>query len=159
MINTIDKVGHRGWLLALAGVTSLSLLALAGPVVAADDDHKADAEKTVIIKVIKRGPDGKSEESTTISEGAAVKMLEKCADGQKFESDTETKGENGERRRTRIVLCPHDEHGRQAALEGLESARKRIAEDTNLTAEQRDKVLATLDAEIAHAKSAANKSP
>jgi hypothetical protein len=159
LINTIDKAGHRGWLLSLASVTSLALLALAGPVVAADEAPKTGPEETVIIKVIQRGKDGRTAENNALPDGAPVKMLGKCSAGKKFESDTETKGANGEVRRTRIVLCPHGEHDQKSTLQGLESARKRIAEDPNLTIEQRDKVLATLDQEIARAKGAQTQTP
>jgi hypothetical protein len=159
MINSIDKAGHRGWLLALAGVTTASLLALAGPVIAADEAPAAAPEKKVIIKMIKRGPDGKVEESSTISDGATLKMLEDCGVGKKFDSDTETKDANGDVRRTRVVLCSRGAPDQKASLEGLEAARKRIAEDTELNAEQRAKVLAALDAEITRAKGAQTQTP
>jgi hypothetical protein len=159
MINRIDQAGNRGWLFVLAGATSLALLALAGPVIASDGDPKAAQNETVIVKVIKHRQDGKPADDKAFSEGATVRMLEKCGAGKKVETDTETKSDNGEIRRTRVVLCSKGTHDSKAMIEHLEATRKRMAAETQLTAEERTKVLAALDAEIARAKGAANTTP
>jgi hypothetical protein len=159
MINTIDKAGNRGWLAVLGGATTLALLALAGPVVAADGDPKAEQNETVIVKVIKHRQDGTREDDKAFSEGATVKMLENCGAGKRVETDTETKGDKGEIRRTRVILCAKGTHDSKAMVEHLEATRKRMAEETELSAEERAKVLAALDAEIARAKGAETKTP
>lgn len=159
MIDTIDRAGNRGWLMVLAGATSLALLALAGPVVAASSETSAGPGETVIVKVIKHRSGDQGADSKALSEGATVKMLENCGEGKKIETDTETKSDTGEIRRTRVVLCARDAKDGRSMVERLEATRKQMAEETNLTAAEREKVLATIDAEIARLKSPGSPAP
>ncbi len=60
--------------------------------------------------------------------------------------------EGDEQTKTRIVLCSKGSTPTERA-EGLQRARDRLAEDSQMKAEHRDRVLATLDKEIARIRS------
>ncbi|WP_300975396.1 hypothetical protein [Sphingomonas sp. LHG3406-1] len=80
-------------------------------------------------------------------------MVADC-DGEKF--STEAEGEkDGKAVKTHIRLCTKGKGNPAAAIEGLERASKRVAENKELPADVRDKVVASLNAEIARLK--ANK--
>jgi beta-lactamase regulating signal transducer with metallopeptidase domain len=85
---------------------------------------------------IRRGPDG------------AVELPRGCADGDALANVDEQDGD----RRTRILLCGPGEAGAGNRVEALERARARIAENQDLGAEHRARVLAALDRAIAEAR-------
>ena len=73
-------------------------------------------------------------------------VLEQCGGGDRTEVN-EGNGNN----RTRIILCSRGDGERSAAqrAEALERARARLAGDDDIPSEQRQRVLAAIDREIA----------
>jgi hypothetical protein len=57
--------------------------------------------------------------------------------------------EGPDNERTRVILCTRGERTPVQRAEGLQRARDRLVEDTHMTADQRQRVLAAIDLEIA----------
>jgi beta-lactamase regulating signal transducer with metallopeptidase domain len=101
---------------------------------AGDGDHSAHREGAVRQFTLRRGEDGE------------VELPENCRDGGELVNVDERDGDN----RTRFILCGHgddDSPAGRAAM--LETARERVAASERLNEEQRARILAGLDAEIA----------
>ena len=101
---------------------------------AGDGDHSAHREGAVRQFTLRRGEDGE------------VELPENCRDGGELVNVDERDGDN----RTRFILCGRgddDTPAGRAAM--LERARERVATSEHLGEEQRARILAGLDAEIA----------
>lgn len=117
--------------------------------------RKKDGERTVERRVI-RGARGnamptEAEIAAMIPEIDIKHIKGKCDAAEPVVSETRT-DENGQRQKIFIRLCGDREMARDArasALDGLREARTEIAQDEEMPASIRAKVVANLEAQIA----------
>lgn len=95
---------------------------------------------------IRRNSDG-----TTTTEGLdpeTASRITGCLDGnQALNVNEEASGQ-----RTRVVVCTRGEGGGANAVEALQRTRERIAADSEMSAESKQRVLAEIDRAIARAR-------
>ena len=77
-------------------------------------------------------------------ENGEVVLPERCNDGQELANVDERTGDE----RTRVILCTRGEADAATRLEQLQQVRERMAGNSELSAEHRDRVLAAIDREI-----------
>ena len=135
---------HARW---LGGIAAAALVFAGASIALASDASapQADAQETIIVKIVKQ--DGHA------TMGHEVDATEHCG-GMKPQVDTseDTKGDDGNIRHARIVICNHSGHGDGDMLSALEKARARLAAVTELSDDAKAKALASLDQEIARLK-------
>lgn len=155
---TMLKTHRRSRARTIGGAATLAALlvgGLAGTASAAQDKPEAKTERRVIIKRVE-SKSGERHQDIVV-EGRSLAELESKCDGIKSESDVTT-GADGEKKRTRILICGKDGEGatksRAHVLEGLENAKAELAKDDKISAEHRARVIAQLDQEIARLKAA-----
>lgn len=105
----------------------------------------ADAERQRVIVMTHRGGDGHhGGEALRLHTPNGELVVPDCHDGQATNVDETTGGE-----RTRVVLCERGNATPAQRAERLQRARDRLAGDSELSAEQKARVTAALDREIA----------
>lgn len=72
-----------------------------------------------------------------------------CGEGERFEAN-----EGDDNNRTRVILCSRGNATPAQRAERLQNVRERLAGDDDLSAEQRQRVLAAIDREIARLRGA-----
>ena len=112
-------------------------------------EHHGDAAPTehrerVIIMNHGAAGDHAHGEASAMHHGATEVVIPDCAGAQRDEIN-----EGTDNNRTRIVLCNRGEATPAQRVERLQHARDRIAADTELSAEQKARILAMLDQHIA----------
>lgn len=153
--------GHKNSRLRmLGGAAAVALLAGAGLTLGAPglahpqpEGEKAQKSERIIIRTHKGGAEsagGHGDHATHIRRihGDGEHVIPDCEGGQRTNVD---EGSDGER--TRIVLCSRGDATPAQRLEHLQRARERLANDSDLSAEQRARVTAALDREMARLRS------
>ena len=146
----------------LAGGGAVALLAgaaltLGGPGAAhphAEGEEKERRHRVVVVE--KHGEHAEHRDGAVRTfrmrrgEGGDAEHLEGCGEATEVFNDSSEEGE----RRSRMIICARGDVTPAARLEMLENARSRLAEDSHLSEEQRARVSAALDREIARLRTA-----
>ena len=98
-----------------------------------DGDHAAHGEGAVRQFTLRRGENGE------------IVLPEGCSEGEPLANVDETDGNE----RTRVLLCGRGDGAPADRVERLQRVRDRLAQNEELSAEQRQRVTAALDREIA----------
>ena len=110
-----------------------------------ESETKSRTERIVIMNHKADGPAGDAEHQVRIRRGEGGEVvIPDCAEGDRTEV-----AEGGANERTRIVLCNRGTATPAERAERLQRARDRLAQDSDLSAEQRSRITAALDREIA----------
>ena len=110
----------------------------------AAQDQEGEQTQKIVIREINGDPS-----KARLPEELRVKV-EKC-DGQPIEANAEGKNDEGKLQRTRIVLCAKGD-GKEVA-DRLEKSLGRIESSTDMSPENKAKILADLRAKIAELRS------
>lgn len=165
-LNQVDQLKRRlkmlqthrkGALRTLGGIAAVAALAAAGALLGSPgiahphpEDGKQERRERIIIRTDQHGGDataGHGEHRVEIRRGANGEIVEpSCGDGQRTNID---EGAGADGRRARIVLCSRGNATPAQRVEHLQRARDRLANDTDLSAEARQRVTAAIDREIA----------
>lgn len=78
-------------------------------------------------------------------------LIADCKDGRRFETEA-AGGKDGDKGRTKVMLCTRGDKGPGDMTEALERAAKRISENKDMPADVRARVLGSLNDEIARLK-------
>ena len=140
----LRMLGGAAAVTLLAGVTAtFGAPGLAHP--HPEGDTKSRTERVIIMNRKADGPAGDAEHRVRIRRGEGGEVvIPDCAPGDRTEVD-----EGGDNERTRIVLCNRGSATPAERAERLQRARDRLAQDSELSAEQRTRITAALDREIA----------
>ena len=156
MLKTHRKTALR----TLGGILAVGTLAAAGALLGSPgiahphpEDGKQERRERIIIHTDRQGGQGAAGHAehgrhrVEIRRGANGEIIEpSCGDGQRTNIDEGT-GADGQR--ARIVLCSRGNATPAQRVEHLQRARDRLANDTDLSAEARQRVTAAIDREIA----------
>lgn len=116
----------------------------------------AKTPEVIMIKVIK--PEGSAQGDPSDHAMKHAMSVADCKGGtQQFDSSDEVREGDKTLKRTRIVLCNKGDGKGGDVTARLTQAREALSGDTNLSAEAKAKVLASLDREIARLKEAPAK--
>ena len=136
----------------LGGATAVALLAGAtltlGSAGIAHPHPDGEQKQRIVIMEHKSGEarDGAVREfRIQRGENGEIELPDGCRDGDQLADVDERTGNE----RTRIVLCSRNGGTTAERVEGLQRARERLAENSHMSAEQRARVTAALDREIA----------
>lgn len=152
---------HRKSRLRLAGgIASLALLggvslALGSPGLAHPHPEGEDGRERRTERIIIREHRGDGERSADHGEHDRIVQIRRGANGEvvlprECEGEGATRVEGGtDSERTRIVLCNRGDATPAQRAEHLQRARERLAGESHLSAEARERVLAAIDREIA----------
>lgn len=116
-----------------------------------DKDGKADERREIVIREL--GKDAKLGEKREFvirrggPDGVRVTSMH-CRDGRKFETEAEG-GTADKKTKTRIMLCAREGETDASYAQTLKRTADRIAADKNLPDDVRNRVVASLNAEIA----------
>lgn len=142
-----NPTAHGRWL----GSMAAAALAFAGTSIAlASDSTKTDggAHETVIVKIIKDDGHGAG-----ARHGREIAIADACDSAKpQIDMSDETKGDKGEARHSRIMICNHAGRNQGDMLAALEKARADIAGISELSESAKAKALASLDEEISRLK-------
>ena len=146
----LRSFGGAAALVTIAGAS----LALAAPGAAhPHPEGEKSKQERIIIMEHKDGDRAGGDHVMRIRRGPNGERVipENCTDGQPLANVDERTGD----RRTRVLLCSHGGPADPAArVQRLQQARERIAANSELSGEHRDRVLAAIDRAIAEARAA-----
>ena len=148
--NRLRTLGGGAAVLALAGLSvSLGSPGIAHP---HPEGEGKESQRIIIMEHKAEGAGGDEARAHTRSftlrrgENGEIVIPEGCEEGQQLANVDEQSGDQ----RTRVMLCSRGEGGTPAErVERLQRVRERLAGDSHLSEEQRSRVTAALDREIA----------
>jgi beta-lactamase regulating signal transducer with metallopeptidase domain len=106
--------------------------------------HSADGREPVVVMTRREGEGPHGQHRVRVLGPNGEMITPECNDGQATDVDETNDGQ-----RTRIVLCTRANGTPAERAERLQHARDRLAQDSELSQAQRDRVTAALDREIA----------
>lgn len=117
-------------------------------------DAKASRRDVEIIREVREETAGRENVRIIRTPGTPRTRMavgSQCEGGRRFETEADG-GQPGEKVKTRVLLCTTGGQDSASHAQGLERAAKRVAENKDIPADVRDRVLASLNAEIARVK-------